>query len=532
MATSDFIEARWGARAFDDLPAEQLQRCDVRLRDVWRALSTILQSQASSPTVTEIHSPRALPALLRPSGELPILVWDAGLGTLFEALSFPMPYAQPPPVTEALLRRITGIRYLLVGHLQEAAAQVVEARAILQKTPVDRTYQMRVDPEDQFEVFLLTEMQERFALGHELAHFLREVDPDAFETFSRYARNEAHHALQMGAPPTIFSRELSNDLGSEDMTALYTRDLNPYAWYLFDNNTRCSRQVISCRSWVEEATLAVEVLNSGPSLTKEEVICDLLGALSVAVAAHNREAGWTPIMAAACSRLALSNLEAILGIDEWVAGRTSGAATPQISVTTRQRCLNVLLPQMLAKTLEMHGRPSKLEVGDIHSVMHMVENRYKERVHAGLSTIDQAQPSVESNSLDENAVLILGGFIFMRVSANNREVNRAAGEHKFELGNIHALKGVYTRYVDDAEFARGIDEALRRHQRGDWGDLPDEDRARNEEGLYDEFEPPSPEQEWRRDSLWSQYVVCGETILIVTLRDRLETEIFFGGDYA
>ncbi|MCB5291501.1 hypothetical protein BJQ90_00927 [Arthrobacter sp. SO3] len=442
-----------------------------------------------------------------------------------------MPYDQPLPVIEALLRRITGIRFLLVGRLQEAAAQVVEARVLLEMTPIDRTYQMRVDAEDQFEVFLLTEMQERFALGHELAHFLKEVDPAAFETFTRYALETARNALQMSDPPTIFSADLSTDIESAEMTALYARDLDPYAWYLFDNN-RYSRQVISCQSWAEEAALAVEVLEAGPITTKEEVICDLLSGLAVALEAHNNERGWTAIMAAACSRLALSNLETILGIDEWVAGRAPGAKTPQASVTTRQRCLNVLLPQVLPKVLEMHGRGSKLEIGDVHSVMHMVENRYGDRMHAALSTIDHVPPSAESKALNENGVLVLGGFMFMRVSADYRGVNRTAGEHKFELGSIHALPGVYARYSTDTDFARGIDEALRRHQRGDWGDdVPEEDCAKNDAGLYEEFEPPSSERKWRRDALWSQYVICGEKVLVITLRDRLETQVLFWREY-
>ncbi len=374
-------------------------------------------------------------------------------------------------------------------------------------------------------------MQERFALGHELSHFLKEVDPSAFETFTRYALEKARGALQISDPPTLFSAELSYDFGAGDMTALYARDLDPFAWYLFDRHRR-SRQVISCQSWAEEAALAVEVLEAGPITTKEEVICDLLGALSVALAAHNREAGWTAIMAAACSRLALSNLETILGIDEWVAGRAPGAKTPQASVTTRQRCLNVLLPLVLPKVLEMHGRGSKLEIGDLHSVMHMVENRYEERMHAALSTIDQVLPSVESKALDENKVLGLAAFIFMRVSGDHREVNRAAGEHRFELGNINAFPGVYARYSKDPDFRRGIDEALRRHQRGDWGDdVPEEDRAKNDAGLYEEFEPPSSERKWRRDALWSQYAICGEMVLVRTLPDRLETQVLFWSEY-
>ena len=459
-----------------------------------------------------------------------MLVWDAGLGTLFDALSFPMPYGQPRPVIEALLRRITGVRFLLVGHLEEASAQVVAAQALLEENPIDRSYQVRVDAENQFEVFLLTEMQERFALGHELAHYLKEVDPAAFETLSQCALEAARIALQVGDPPTVFSDVLDYQSNAV-LYDLYKRDLNPYAWYLFDRNQH-SRQNVSCQSWAEEAALAVEVLESGPPAAKEEVICDLLAGLSVALDAHNRQNGWTAILAAACSRLALSNLETILGIDDWVSGRAPGAKTPQASVTTRQRCLNVLLAQMLPEVLGTHGLGSKLVIGDIHSVMHLVESRYKDRLHAALSKIDHAEPSRQTDVLDGEDVLLLAGFMFMRPSADHRTVNRAAGRHKFELGSVYHFPGVMALFTAVPEFARGIEEALRRHQRGDWGDgMPQEDCDKNDAGLYQEFEPPSAERKRRRDALWSQYKICDESVLIITARDRQETQVLLAREY-
>jgi hypothetical protein len=125
-----------------------------------------------------------LPALVRFKGERDLIVWDAGLGTLFDALAFPLPYNQPSPVVEALLRRLTAVRLVLAGRTADGAAQVARASALLAETPIDRAYQKVVDAEQQFEVFLLTELQERFALCHELAHFLKEIDPTSFSAFS------------------------------------------------------------------------------------------------------------------------------------------------------------------------------------------------------------------------------------------------------------------------------------------------------------------------------------------------------------
>jgi hypothetical protein len=180
MARSDFIDARWGDGFSRYVSGEERRRCDARLRGLWRAVGTLTGSSADPPSTENVHSPRALPALVRFKGERDLILWDAGLGTLFDALAFPLPYNQPSPVVEALLRRLTAVRLVLAGRTADGAAQVARASVLMAETPIDRAYQKVVDAEMQFEVFLLTELQERFALCHELAHFLKTIDPTSF----------------------------------------------------------------------------------------------------------------------------------------------------------------------------------------------------------------------------------------------------------------------------------------------------------------------------------------------------------------
>ncbi len=172
MARSDFIDARWGDATARYVSPDQVRRCDARLGDVWPAIRDLTGSSADPPWIENVHTPRALPALVRFRGEPTAVVWDAGLGTLFDAFAFPLPFNQPTPVVEALLRRVTAVRLVLTGRAADGAAQLTRADTLLAQTPIDRSYQTRVDAEEQFEVFLLTELQERFALGHELSHFL------------------------------------------------------------------------------------------------------------------------------------------------------------------------------------------------------------------------------------------------------------------------------------------------------------------------------------------------------------------------
>lgn len=527
MARSDFIDARWGDRSSRYVSRDERRRCDARLNDLWRAVCTLTGSSADPPSTENVHSPRALPALVRFNGEQDLIVWDAGLGTLFDLLTFPVPYNQPSPVVEALLRRLAAVRLALAGRTAHGAAQAARSSALLAETPIDRVYQEVVDAEQQFEVFLLTELQERFALCHELAHFLKKTDPTSFNMFSDRVLVAARAASAQADPATALTAQRSE---SPDMT-LWDRDLDPYAWYLSERRSMVQLGLSPRHDWRVEVRHVELALRAPAEPNVEEILCDLLAGLAISLAAHQRQRGWTAIMAAACSRLALANLETLLGIDLWVGGRISRAASVGGPVSSRQRCLNVLLPQMLPDILDTYGGGSRLQVGDVHAVMHRVESVYEHRFATAVARLDQVEPSPEDREQSEDSVLARAGFLLLRPNADHRVVNRTAGNHKFELGNVLTSEGVTHRLVD-LRFRQELEESLARHHRGDWGELHAEDCARNDSGLDQEFTPPDEVVSGRRDVLWSEYTVCGEAVWIITSPDRSTTNILLVHEYS
>jgi hypothetical protein len=527
MAKSDFIDARWGDRYSRFVSGDEDGRCDARLRELWRAVCTLTGSSADPPWTENVHSPRALPALVRFKGEQDLIVWDAGLGTLFNALAFPLPYNQPSPVVEALLRRLTAVRLVVAGRTAAGAAQIARASALLAETPIDRAYQEVVDAEQQFEVFLLTELQERFALCHELAHFLKEIDPTSFSRFFDRVMVALRAASAQTDPATVLTVQ---QVESSSMT-LWDRDLDPYAWYLSERRSMVQLGLSPRHDWRVEVGHVKLALRAPTEPHVEEILCDILAGLAISLAAHQKQTGWTAIMAAACSRLALTNLETLLGIDLWVAGRISSATSVGGPVSLRQRCLNVLLPQMLPGILDTYGGGSRLQVGDVHAVMHRVESVYEHRFATALARLDHIEPGSEDREQDEDKVLVRAGFLLLRPDVDHRAVNRTAGEHKFELGSVLTSESLTHRLVD-SQFRQELEQSLARHHRGDWGDVPAEDCAHNDSGLDQEFTPPDEVVPGRRDILWSQYTVCGEAVSIITSSDRSRTEILLDREYS
>ena len=50
---------------------------------------------------------------------------------------------------------------------------------------------------------------------------------------------------------------------------------------------------------------------------------------------------------------------------------------------------------------------------------------------------------------------------------------------KFKLGKLLMTRGVNDRVAQDTEFSKFVLDSLRRHARGDWGDMCQEDKAEN-----------------------------------------------------
>lgn len=526
MARSDFIDARWGDATARYVSPDQVRRCDARLGDVWPAIRDLTGSSADPPWIENVHTPRALPALVRFRGEPTAVVWDAGLGTLFDAFAFPLPFNQPTPVVEALLRRVTAVRLVLTGRAADGAAQLTRADTLLAQTPIDRSYQTRVDAEEQFEVFLLTELQERFALGHELSHFLREADPGSFIAFADRVVAAARAASVSPDPETV----LSDEPGEPSYDQLYGRDLDPYAWYLYTPRSQVRVGISPRHDWSAEAAHVLCALSSANQPQVEEVLCDVLAALAVSLAAHRRQLGWTAIMAAACSRLALTHLETLLSIDRWAADQTMGTRAVEHPVSTRQRCVDVLLPQMLPGCLDAHGGGSRLHVGDVHAVMHLVDSVHEHRFGSALTLLSHVAPSPADRELREATVLARAGFVLLRPDADHKSTNRTAGGHKFELGDVVCSGGV-DLLLRNSPFRQELEGALARHQRGDWGDMPPEDRLSNDAGLFQEFMGPDDMMPGQRDLLWSQYTVCGETVWVITSPNRSRTQVLLDWEH-
>lgn len=93
-------------------------------------------------------------------------------------------------------------------------------------------------------------------------------------------------------------------------------------------------------------------------------------------------------------------------------------------------------------------------------------------------------------------------------------------ERKFPLGQIVMTRGVNDLVAENAEFAKFVTESLRRHARGDWGDLTEEDKKENEYALGKYLR------------LFSAYVKPPlRKVWVITEADRSATTILFPEEY-
>ena len=86
---------------------------------------------------------------------------------------------------------------------------------------------------------------------------------------------------------------------------------------------------------------------------------------------------------------------------------------------------------------------------------------------------------------------------------------------KFELGDVRITRGAQSELPPDE-----VLEALSRHAAGDWGQLDEEDRQRNEAALEHGFR------------LLSSYSTTSSTVFwIITEHDRSATTILLPNEY-
>jgi hypothetical protein len=90
----------------------------------------------------------------------------------------------------------------------------------------------------------------------------------------------------------------------------------------------------------------------------------------------------------------------------------------------------------------------------------------------------------------------------------------------FETGQIVSTRGVFEKMQEDPHFAQFVNESLRRHMIGDWGDLDKQDKQENELSLKEGYR------------LLAAYKAEGlPKIWIITEADRSATTVLFPDEY-
>jgi len=91
---------------------------------------------------------------------------------------------------------------------------------------------------------------------------------------------------------------------------------------------------------------------------------------------------------------------------------------------------------------------------------------------------------------------------------------------RFTLGQLVFTRGINDKVAADVQFARFVTESLRRHAKGDWGDLCQEDRKENELSLKKGFRLLSAYERNGLPKIW-----------IITEADRSATTVLFPDEY-
>jgi hypothetical protein len=91
---------------------------------------------------------------------------------------------------------------------------------------------------------------------------------------------------------------------------------------------------------------------------------------------------------------------------------------------------------------------------------------------------------------------------------------------KFNLGRLYLTRGVNDLIAENLEFAKFVNESLRRHSIGDWGNMCHEDRSANEQALVE------------GSRLFSVYDKAGhQKIWVISEADRSSTTVLFPEEY-
>jgi len=91
---------------------------------------------------------------------------------------------------------------------------------------------------------------------------------------------------------------------------------------------------------------------------------------------------------------------------------------------------------------------------------------------------------------------------------------------KFPMGRIVLTRGVYEWATVNGGFYHFVNTCLKRHSKGDWGNLCPEDKEQNELALNDGSRLFSAYQHHRLPEIW-----------IITEADRSVTTVLFPDEY-
>lgn len=96
----------------------------------------------------------------------------------------------------------------------------------------------------------------------------------------------------------------------------------------------------------------------------------------------------------------------------------------------------------------------------------------------------------------------------------------ATTKARFQTGQLVMTCGIADRVAEDEDFARLVDQSLKRHIQGDWGDLKQEDKKENELSLKEGFRLLSAYKHESLPKIW-----------IITEADRSATTVLFPEEY-
>lgn len=544
MELSSYIAARWGPPIGCNLDGDKLHKVRFRNSHLWRYIHSFGAAAIPEPQVEGVHSARALPALIHYNGRS-IILWDAGLGTLLDYFSFMLPHPQPPAVADAYVNRVCAVRLAAAGRPTSATAHARKATELLHAHPIDRRHEFGADAESQFEVWLTTEMQERFALAHEQIHYLQRSDPDQFNgrcaALLRIVDNVGPLGLADPSPlraaPKIEPTE-QDPANLELVRSLWERNLDPYSWYL-KSWVEGDAWTRNTDRWVLEYSALIGDLNADRALLHESV-CDVFGALAVCIDAHDRQRGWDATMAAACSRVALESLGMIAQIDATQSIASKAPNTSADAIRIRGKCLEIVLPPLLLHvlrpgvtpddpTVDMPDHPAAEtlpSVGDLREVMRLAGERAFDLYYPALERLTLLADTAEYSFQVSDDFLRESGFHHVRPSADYRE------SWLFWLGVIDVSPRLMALLKQTPGMASEVQFLVERHQRGDWGDIPYEDTQANRNALWRELEDDvTPDGAWRhRGAIYSFYICQGHRIFVVTDSRREQTTVCLSGE--